>query len=283
MYYVNQMLLVSKYTAIKQLVNSYLQESLSTYAGYAKNLYIPANENLVYQSRDKSKVLYISGIALKLAKSHHLDASEIANQIASHFSRNCDKSFRVEVLAPAWIRIQVADTVVASCLQSLVEFAGEQASFFHTSMASPILPINDSIFLAQYAHARCCSLLGLAQRQGLIQIDQNLQIPWLIKDEISNDTFRCTDVLSRCLIGEIVTVLDDLADINHSDIGHWQKTAISISKLFEDFWRSCRIWGEVKINSPELALTRLGLVLVTQVVLQFLLETKLGVSALREL
>ncbi|MEA5572206.1 DALR anticodon-binding domain-containing protein [Calothrix sp. UHCC 0171] len=277
------MLLVSKYTAIRRLVNSYLQESLSIYAGYAKNLYIPAKENFVYQSRDKSKVLYISGIALKLAKSQQWDASEIANQIASHFLRNCDKSFRVEVLVPAWIRIQVADTIVATCLQSLVEFAGEQASFFETSITSPILPTTDSVFLVQYAHARCCSLLGLAQRQGLIQIDRNLQIPWLIKDGVSDDKFRCTDVLSRCLIGELVTVLDDLADINHSDMGHWQKAAISISKVFEDFWRSCRIWGEVKINSPELALARLGLVLVTQVILQFLLENKLGVSALREL
>ncbi|NJR14708.1 MAG: hypothetical protein HC785_02705 [Calothrix sp. CSU_2_0] len=146
---------------------------------------------------------------------------------------------------------------------------------------------SDSLFGVQYAHARCCSLLTLGEREGLIRINQHLQIPWLIEDEAGGDRvegkFRLNDLTSWRLIGELVAALDDFADRDRVDMGHWQKTAISISKAFEDFWRSCRIWGEVKIDSPELALTRLGLVLVTQVVLQFLLEDKLGISALREL
>ncbi len=282
------MLLVSKYTSIKQLVNGHFQASLSIYASYAKNLCIPKEENFVYQSRDKSKVLYLSGIALKLGKGYQLDASAIAHQIVSHFLRNCDKDFRVELLDSGWIQIQVADSVIAGCFQSLIEGVGEKASLLSSAMC----PASDSLFWVQSAHARCCSLLRLGEREGLIQINQYLQIPWLIRDDTGDlgfagcreeRKFRFTDLASRRLIGELVTALDDFADLDRTDMRRWQKTAISISKAFEDFWRSCRIWGEVKIDSPELALARLGLVLVTQVVLQFLLEDKLGISALREL
>ncbi|PAX51353.1 DALR anticodon-binding domain-containing protein [Brunnivagina elsteri] len=275
------MLLVSKYTAVKQLVNGHFQVSLSIYATYAKNLYIPKEENFVYQSREKGKVLYLSGIALKLAKAYQLDASAIASHIASHFLRNCDASFRVEVVKPAWIHIQVRDSVVAGCFQSVIEGMGEATSF----LPSSISPSSDSLFSVQYAHARCCSLLKLGQREGLIQVNQQLQIPWLVDNEVvdGESKFRLTDLASRRLIGELVTALDDFAYLDNIDMRHWQKTGISISKAFEDFWRSCHIWGEVKMGLTELALARLGLVLVTQVVLQFLLEDKLGISALPEL
>jgi DALR anticodon binding domain len=275
------MLLVSKYTAIKQLVNGHFQVSLSIYASYAKNLYIPKEGNFVYQSREKSKVLYLSGIALKLGKAYQLEASAIANQIVSHFLRNCDNDFRVEVVDSASIHIQVADSVVAGCFQSVIEGMGEKTSF----LPSSIFPASDSLFSVQYVHARCCSLLKLGQREGLIQINQQLQIPWLVDNEMGDAVpkFRLTDLASRCLIGELVTVLDDFTYPDNIDMRHWQKTGISISKAFDDFWRSCHIWGEVKIGLTELALARLGLVLVTQVVLQFLLEDKLGISALQEL
>jgi arginyl-tRNA synthetase len=275
------MLLVSKYTAVKLLVNGHLQASLSIYAGYAKNLYIPKGENLVYQSREKSKVLYISGIALQLAKAYQLDASVIASQIVSHFLRNCDAYFRVKVVESAWIHVQVADSLVADCFQGVIEGTEERACVlpFSISLAA------DSLFSVQYAHARCCSLLKLGQREGLIQINQQLRIPWLVDHQMGDGEpkFRLTDLVSRRLIGELVTALDDFAYLDRTDMRHWQKTAISISKAFEDFWRNCRIWGEVKMDSPELAVARLGLVLVTQVVLQFLLEEKLGISALQEL
>jgi hypothetical protein len=276
------MLLVSKNTVIKRLINSCFRESLSIYADYVKNSFILKEENFVYQSRDKSKVLYISGIALKLAKVYQLDASALASQIVSHFLRNCDKDFRVGLVTPAWIHIQVADSLVASCFQSLIEGVGEKVSFLPDST----VPVSDSQFWVQYAHARCCSLLRLGQCEGLIQINQHLQIPWLIGCETEygvESKFRLTDLASRRLIGELVSVLDDFAYLDRTNMRHWQKTAISISKAFEDFWRSCRIWGEVKMNLPELAVARLGLVLVTQVVLEFLLEDKLGISALREL
>ena len=50
-----------------------------------------------------------------------------------------------------------------------------------------------------------------------------------------------------------------------------------------DFDRSCRIWGEVNRQTPELAQARLGLIALTQFLLGWLLQEQMGVSAPVEL
>lgn len=310
--YVHKMLLVSKYTAIKQLVSSYLSVALSTYADRIKIKIAPKDEICLYKSRDESKVLYISGVALKLAKAYRMDASAVANQIASHFCVDSSENFRVEIVPSGWIHIEVAPSAIAACLQSLVdgvwvkgegeegevgsrgnractpteveeEYAYSSSSSF-TPSPFPFPPF----FVVQYAHARCCSLLRLVQREGLMPMSKlalcdsdrapQLQIPWLVDNEI-----RFNHPASYRLIAGLVTVVDDLVCSDISELVHWQKVALNLSRAFESFWSSCRIFGEEKIVSPELSQARIGLVIATKVALKLLLEEKLNICAIDEL
>ncbi len=104
-------------------------------------------------------------------------------------------------------------------------------------------------------------------------------IPWLNFD----GTLRLNHPDEHRLIGELIQVIDS---IEFPDIGgsiKWEKVALNLSQAFEKFWSNCRIWGEVKIMSPELAQARLGLLMATQSVLRFVLEEKLGIFAPLEL
>ncbi|MBC1241534.1 DALR anticodon-binding domain-containing protein, partial [Nostoc sp. 2RC] len=154
---------------------------------------------------------------------------------------------------------------------------------------APQCPMPNFLFPIQHAHARCCSLVLLGHREGLIQLREpqakdsysfgNLispnPVPWLNGD--GRLQFNQPDEYR--LIGELVGVVDN---IECPDIGgsvKWEKAAFNLSQAFEDFWRNCRIWGEVKIMSPELAQARLGLLMATQSVLKFILEEKLKTCA----
>ncbi|KAB8318111.1 glutamate acetyltransferase [Tolypothrix campylonemoides VB511288] len=325
-------LLVSKYTAIKQLIYSILDTSLSI---YTKNRLIICTtyKNIpLSQGRDENKIIYISGIALQISKSEKFPAMEIANGIVSHISANYDQDFKIQIVSPGWIHLEVTHPLLAAWLQNLaLGTAGQINSKFKISPAdtlrvsetppkeaqnsklklspsspslphsltpsSPSLPHSltpSSSFTAQYAHARCCSLVRLAIVEGLIQQGEPNQedsesskqrllssilmpnpIPWLNCDE----KLRFHHPASYRLINELVRVVDSLAFPNLGGSLNWEKAATSLSRAFETFWSKCRIFGEVKTASPELAQARIGLVLATQSVLKFLLEEKLGMIA----
>ena len=61
------------------------------------------------------------------------------------------------------------------------------------------------------------------------------------------------------------------------------KRGLALCQAFEVFHKSCRIWGEVTSQQPQLAQARLGLVRVTQLLLRSLLEDYFGVPAFLEL
>ncbi|WP_258000153.1 DALR anticodon-binding domain-containing protein, partial [Fischerella thermalis] len=152
------------------------------------------------------------------------------------------------------------------------------ASSTHPSHSpSPQSPLPNHLFPIQYAHARCCSLVRLGEREGLITSEG--AIPWLNKQQELH--FHHPSEL--CLLSELVQVVDELECSDSSDSVKWQKLALGLSRVFDDFWRDCQIWGEVKVKSPEIALARLGLVMATQSVLRTLLEEKLGILAVLEL
>ncbi|OYD98209.1 hypothetical protein CDG76_04400 [Nostoc sp. 'Peltigera membranacea cyanobiont' 210A] len=154
-------------------------------------------------------------------------------------------------------------------------------------------PMPNSLFAVEYAHARCCSLVLLAHREGLIKLREPVPntspafwdiifpnpLPWLNCDGI----LRLNHPDERRLIGELIQVVDNIECPDISGSVKWEKVALNLSQAFEKFWSNCRIWGEIKITSPELAQARLGLLMATQSVLRFVLEENLRVFAPLEL
>jgi len=310
----------SNWGAMKQLLQDQILMAIALLGGdiTATELSLPA---LLTLQRIPQQALagdtgfmYRCAIALQLAPLWKLPALDIAYQIMaslSTLSQDTGKivlDLSVEVIDPGWINLRLSDRTLATWLQhlstdlldlpvlrsdsvngSLSEISGGR----HKLPPSPPQPTQSSknLFLVQYAHARCCSLLRLAHQQGLIQLrdlefktpsGQFLKpnpIPWL------NDDYGVTKPMGlrlgrpaeRSLIAQILNGVDQMINPSHRQ---GLKLASALSNGFESFYSSCRIWGEV---NPTLAQARLGLVGVTQVLLRSLLQDQLGFPAPVEL
>ncbi|QLE39225.1 glutamate acetyltransferase [Nostoc sp. C052] len=268
--------------------------SIDTYK--AENNCIRSEKIPLHKGRDENRVLYTSSVSLRLSKSQNRKAMELANAIASDLSRICEDVFSIQVVPPGWIYFELTHSTLATWLQSLVVGSlgvlgtGDKGTMGQGGL---LKPMPNAQFAVQYAHARCCSLVLLAHREGLIKLREPVPstslafwdvispnpIPWLNCD----GTLRLNHPDEHRLIDELIQVVDN---IECPDVGgsvKWEKVALNLSQAFEKFWSNCRIWGEVKITSPELAQARLGLLMATQSVLRFVLEENLGVFAPLEL
>ena len=256
---------------------------MSIYALSSEYKYIEKKDIPLSKGKSDIKISYISGIAFHLSKSHNSQTFPIANSIASYLSADLTAHFTVEVLPSGLIQIQVTDSLLAVWLQSFIEQnCSVKAS--PVNFKAKIDGLSDCVFSIQYVHARCCSLLKLAQQEKLIDfnIDCNKNssepIPWLKGD----GQLRLNHQAERCLIGNLVRIVDELQPVIVRPI-KWEGAALSLVKAFEGFWSTCRIHNDLKITAPELVMARIGLLMTTQSVLRFLLEEKLGISAWLEL
>lgn len=287
-------LLFSKNKAIKQLISGYLASCFSVFTNDRGITGIESRKVPLYQGGYNQKILYISGMAMGISKSQNLPAMEIAQAMAGHLSDNSDGLFSVKVIPPGWIYIELVDSTLAAWLQNLIVFSenGDLINNFLdyqlpvTNHQSQISLHSLTIFKIQYAHSRCCSLLRLAEKDGLIVLDRIgtksyfsvKPIPLLNGDQ----KLLLNHADEMLLMHQLVKLVDDLV-CTHSSSLNWETAAGKLSQAFEKFWGSCRIWGEVKIQTPELAQARLGLLVATQLVFRFVLEDKLGVVAPIEL
>jgi len=241
----------------------------------------------LYQGGYNQKIIYLSGVAMRISKSQNSPVMEVGEGIAEHLSQNSDSLFRVKVVPSGEIHIELMDSTLAAWLQNLivVKRTGDLLNIFlHDQL--PTLSSSLQVFSIQYAHARCCSLLRLGQQEGLIELERTdinsfmavNSTPWLSCEQ--KLIFNHAD--ESFLIYQLVKVVDDLVCADSISI-NWLKAGGNLSQAFERFWGSCRIWGEVKILEPQLAQARLGLLIATQLVLRSVLEEKLGIVAPVEL
>jgi hypothetical protein len=168
----------------------------------------------------------------------------------------------------------------------------------------------------QYAHSRCGSLLQLAQREGWLeltkvnkhwQIVAPAQIPWLNLDQgagqprlwlqhpaeleilqqllqfpVSLSGQRLSWGYSQPPIEALGSGIDCITPISLPNSVARLAGILQLGTSFEMFYRSCQIWGDVRTQTPELSLVRLGLIAVLQPVLELVLNW-LGIPPLEEL
>lgn len=234
------------------------------------------------RAKDTQGVIYVSAIALKLANLWNQPAMQIAAAIAASCRQSQKRfSFSIRVVSPGSIYLQISDWGLANWLQSLRDFSvANRNRVISKNLVSPLpTPENaEQIFPVQYAHARCCSLLRLANSEGLIVGSELHAIPWL-----KETCLRLVHPAEYRLISELVTATDAIWASQRIQPKNWFKVAVDLSQAFESFYSACRIFGEVQRESPNLALARLGLIQATQSVLAWMLQNLFGVCAPQEL
>ncbi len=159
--------------------------------------------------------------------------------------------------------------------------------------------------IAIYAHARCCSLLKLAEREKVISIAADWHIDpanWLQYGR--EDRQRAGSIgifdhpVERQLIQSLMAVVDAIyiyqpisLPLMRANSGshrcprgtpNWSKLTIDLAQSWLAFHRDCRMFGDIQIQNPHLAMARCGLTAIVRRYLQILLES-LGVSVVEEL
>ena len=165
------------------------------------------------------------------------------------------------------------------------------------------------IDLARYAHARCCSLLRLADGAKLVSISANWQLsqsPWLqnLLHQENRLTGRLNPIfehpIEQRLIQVLMTVLDAIyghnwllgsADFESDrqssiEISHrspkspnWAKLTIDLAQCWLEFHRHCQVFGDLKSQNPPLAIARCGLTAISRRYLELLLINYLDADA----
>lgn len=276
---------------------------------------------------NSTQLSYVSAIALLLEKSWQQPAIEIAQSLTETLVQTTEinnfkdqflslqsvcKSFLFDANSTGWITFKLSDQGLAKWLETLIYFfqslensswkmndRDENHQFYlrdSTGLPFPNRRITDArylprnstdIFLAQHAHARCCSLLRLGMREGLIELaafprGQSIvePVPWLGK----NLSLRCQHFSEHQLIRQICHNLDEIFSVNNcSEPKKTLKQVRGLDHAFRRFYTNCLIFNEAKVNDPALAQVRLGLVDLVRSLLQILLEDGLGVAAPPEL
>ncbi len=265
---------------------------------------------LALASRTQTNALQVSGELLS-----HLDPSipaacrsSIYNP-AKHQTHPTQLSWQPWVQSPGWIQVRLPPWALALCLQRLVQRPPRLAmppDSFDDENKDPPQPFTGLNLAAlpiaplQYAHARCCALLQLGHTAGLISsplhpeaLDPALtwpQIPWLDTNQQLQFTHPAELELLRSLL-QFPARLQRQHRYwpplcpQHMRLPWPPPTAYLVKYLntfahqLDCFERTCTIFGVVQQAQPDLAIARLGLLLILQGVLAFVLQTLLGSEA----
>ncbi len=259
-----------------------------------------------YRANGCCQVTYRTNVAFVFSKVLNIPPLEIAKDFATFYAVTevHQPDFELAVVAPGFLQLKLTELKLANWLQCLPLGALVLANL-PLPKYSRALSNKYSLFAIQYAHARCYSLMQLAQREGLITLEEisTNQIKSMFPDLIYlpeatkiltinhwqtlvglnyNQQFQFCHPAEYALITQLVKVVDDFCCSPKLILDDWAKIAISLSQAFADFYSHCQIFGATKTQTPDLARSRLSLILATYTVLKLVLQ-RLGVFAPQEL
>lgn len=231
-----------------------------------------------------TNVLYRCAIAFPLAGYCQLSPTQIAQELVQNMedlsvTNENYLEFAVGIHPSGYLDFYLSELSLAVWLERSLQRLVTLSTSSRIYAAISITPSTNSRNLVpiQYVHHRCCSLLSLGQREGLIELQdpdfkyliwhiaQPEAINWLNQKE----RLWLSHPVEEKLLWQLLTVVD--ASVKKS--GNWYKLALSLSQAMLIFDAECRIFGEVKQNYPEKAIARLGLIALVQYWLQKLLIT----------
>lgn len=290
------------YPAIKQLALERLKTAATKYfVNIPPQVYSISTS---YRANGCCQVTYVSNVAFIYSKFLNTSPLEIATDFATFYAQAevQQPDFAISVVSPGFLQLKLTELKLANWLQCL-----PLGALVLANLPLPEYPKTLSnkadLFAIQYAHARCYSLMQLAQREGLITLEEISanQIKSMFPDlicfpeatrvltinptqtllELNDSQQLQLDHSEYALIIQLVKVVDDLC-CSPINLDYWAKLAINLSRTFADFYSHCRIFSEIKTQRPKLAQSRLSLILATYTVLKLLLQ-RLGVFAPIEL
>ncbi len=207
---------------------------------------------------------YTCAIAFSLAHQLGRSALAIAQMLAESVSELVSDRVRVEVVGDGWLNFALRDWYMAESLCTL-SHAFETRSDAVSTSGSTISTIDFPGYTnVQYAYARCCALLRLAQQQELVRDLHTFS--WQLLDPEGDLYLRAAT--EQRLAFYLLTIADEIVRNSTSPRQLEQQVATKLSKKlsrnlaanFLDFYDSCRIVGA----ECELAMARIGLIAITK-------------------
>ncbi|MGK7942265.1 MAG: arginyl-tRNA synthetase [Crocosphaera sp.] len=214
-------------------------------------------------------ITYRCAIALQLSRHSSLSpitlALEFFNNIEPQPTPQQDTlylNFTLKLLHSGSLEFTLCDRSLALWLQSWQYLPYP----YHISPLKSRNP--DNLWPIEYTYSRCCSLLRLGEQEKLIKLKnsnfQTNQPSWSILTIITWENLELNEI-ERSLISQLITTVDSLGKESNNKT---MKLGLALSQSFLNFERYCRIFGETSQRNPQLSQARLGLVAITQYLLQ---------------
>jgi len=204
---------------------------------------------------------YTSTIALMIANRINLNPLQIAEAIAQNLIT--DAQWQIQALGKGWINIKLSDQYIAKSLLDLAQWqieGLENHDGFWQRQAISMVSVNHSPEpILQYAYARCCALIRLANQEN-----KNVAIHELPLHSCFSDCLEPaeTGLLMQNLA--IAAYLESLQGLDSEDVldsdQSRTKLSRSLAESFLDFYTHCRIFGV----SRKIAIRRILLIKITQ-------------------